>query len=126
MSIKPCHSPSNIQVLGRVSEADLAELLANASCLFSPSRYEGFGLPVAEAMHLGVPVVISDIPVHRELAGDAGKFFHPENSEQAASALSSVLSDHEATQVRSRQLLVRAELFRWARCTEEYASVIRG
>jgi glycosyltransferase involved in cell wall biosynthesis len=118
--------PANVGVLGRVTDCELVELLASASCLFSPSMYEGFGLPVAEAMHLGVPVVISDLPVHRELAGGAGIFFSPASTEDAVSALAAALSGGQATLERSRQLLARAERFRWDRCSSEYASLMRS
>lgn len=63
-----------IRFLGYVAEADLPSLYAGATALLFPSLYEGFGIPVIEAMASGTPVVASDIPVLREVAGDAACF----------------------------------------------------
>ncbi len=118
--------PSNVEVLGHVSDHDLVELLASASCLFSPSLYEGFGLPVAEAMHLGVPVVLSDIPAHRELGGGAAVYFDPLSVQGAASALDGIFTGEESTMSRSDELVARAQLLTWDRCSEQYASLLCG
>lgn len=63
--------PPGARLLGRLSDADLATVYARASVLVMPSRDEGFGLPVLEAMSHGVPVVVSDAPALVEVAGDA-------------------------------------------------------
>ena len=61
--------------LGRVSEAHLSWLYANADVFVFPSLAEGFGLPLLEAMAAGTPTICSDLPVLREVAGDAAAFF---------------------------------------------------
>ncbi len=73
-------SSSNVQFLGRVSDADLVELYRNAEAFIFPSLYEGFGLPVVEAMSVGCPVLASDIPVLHEVCGDAAMYFNPTDS----------------------------------------------
>jgi glycosyltransferase involved in cell wall biosynthesis len=64
-------------VRGYVSKEELARLYARAACLILPSRYEGFGLPVVEAMASGTPVVAAPDPALREVAGDAALFAPP-------------------------------------------------
>ena len=62
-------SSSGGQVVGFVAEADLCGVVAGAACVVLPSMYEGFGLPIVEAMATGTAVVASDIPAHREASG---------------------------------------------------------
>ncbi len=61
---------ANLHFAGRVSEAQKAALMQHAACLVVPSRYEGFGLPLLEAMQAGVPLVASNIPVIDEIVSD--------------------------------------------------------
>ena len=70
-------STENIKFLGRVSDDELIRLYQTASCFIFPSIYEGFGLPPLEAMACGCPVLVSDIPVEREVCGDAALYFNP-------------------------------------------------
>lgn len=70
----------NIRFLGRVSDDELLSLYNQAECLIFPSVYEGFGLPLLEAMACGCPVLASDIPVFKEVCGDAAIYFNPYDS----------------------------------------------
>jgi len=65
---------STVRRLGYLAESDLRTLLSGASALVFPSRYEGFGLPPLEALTLGVPAIVSDIPVLRESAAGAAHY----------------------------------------------------
>ncbi len=67
----------NIHFLGKVSDDELVRLYNQAACFVFPSLYEGFGLPPLEAMACGCPVLVSDIPVEREVCGDAAQYFNP-------------------------------------------------
>jgi glycosyltransferase involved in cell wall biosynthesis len=80
-------------VTGRVDDPDLAALYAGATLVVMPSRAEGFGLPVLEAMHLGVPVITSDDPAMREVGGGATQTFPVGDPTALGSAIVRVLSD---------------------------------
>ncbi len=78
---------TQIHFLGAVSDQRLVELYAAAKLLVYPSLAEGFGIPLLEAMACGTPVVCSDIPVFREVAGSAAEYFNPLSSDDMAAAL---------------------------------------
>ena len=104
------------EVRGFVEQSELADLYRGALALVLPSRFEGFGLPVLEAMASGTPVVLSDDAALREVAGGAGSY--AEHGDLAA-ALERVLADRERF---ARAGLERAHLFTWehaARLTVE-------
>jgi glycosyltransferase involved in cell wall biosynthesis len=82
-----------VTVTGRVDDADLASLYAGASLVVMPSRAEGFGLPVLEAMALGLPVVTSDDPALREVGGGATEIFPIGDPQALSTAIARVLSD---------------------------------
>jgi glycosyltransferase involved in cell wall biosynthesis len=82
-----------VTVTGRVADADLASLYAGASLVVMPSRAEGFGLPVLEAMALGVPVVTSDDPALCEVGGGATQIFPVGDSTALSAAIARVLND---------------------------------
>ncbi|MGH3900274.1 MAG: glycosyltransferase family 4 protein [Pseudonocardiaceae bacterium] len=85
----PVTSP-RVRALGYLHDADLRCVVAGATALVLPSRAEGFGLPVLEAMATGVPVVCSDLPALREIAGGLATLVPPENPAVLATALASV------------------------------------
>lgn len=66
-----------VEYLGRLPDAETARILAGASALLFPSIAEGFGIPLAEALSLGVPVIASDIPVFHEVGGDVPEYLDP-------------------------------------------------
>jgi glycosyltransferase involved in cell wall biosynthesis len=78
------------------SDGLLQALFAGATCLLSPSEDEGFGLPVVEAARLGVPLLLRDIPVFREVAGNRARYFQGLEPEPLASAIAQALADAEA------------------------------
>lgn len=71
--------PPNCDLLGYVPDEQVAPLLKGARGLISPSLYEGFNLPPLEALSLGTPILLSDIPVHREVFGEWAHFFSLED-----------------------------------------------
>jgi glycosyltransferase involved in cell wall biosynthesis len=104
--------------LGPVDDATLGRLYAGALALCYPSVAEGFGLPVLEALSMGVPVVASDIPVLRELAAEAALYAAPGDDDGLAVALAAVAGDASR---RARLIAAgraRAAAFTWDRTAE--------
>jgi len=105
---------SRIRWLGPVSDGQLAWLYQHATVLAFPSRAEGFGLPVLEAMAAGLPVVATDLPVLRELGGDAVRFVPVSDPEALGRALAELTGDDGARSEQRRAGLVRASAYSWA------------
>jgi glycosyltransferase involved in cell wall biosynthesis len=105
---------ASVRRTGFLAEEDLRALVAGACALALPSRYEGFGLPVLEAMACGVPVVVSDIPVLREVAGGLGRTAPPGDADALADALRSAV-DEDAPAARLRRV-EHARERSWTRC----------
>ena len=95
------------------SDLQLASLYNGAAAFCFPSLQEGFGLPILEAMACGCPAIISDIPVFREVGGDAAEYFEPYAAESLAHKLSIVLEDSERRNRLHVSGLQRAEAFTW-------------
>jgi glycosyltransferase involved in cell wall biosynthesis len=93
---EPLEAEGQVRFLGYVPDAELPWLYAGATALVFPSRYEGFGMPVIEAMASGLPVLASDIPVTREVAGDAALFVPPLDAQGWARAMEQVIQDGRA------------------------------
>lgn len=118
-------SPREILTLGFVSRDELAALYAGASALLYLSHYEGFGLPVLEAMASGAPVVASDRGGIREAAGEAAVLVSPRRPGDAAAALRSVLLEPGVREKLGQAGRRRAREFSWARCCREVLEVYR-
>jgi glycosyltransferase involved in cell wall biosynthesis len=108
-----------------LSAADLEGLYALAACVAVPSRYEGFGLPVLEAMIRGVPVACSTRSSLPEVAGDAALMFDPDDVDALRDALSRLLTDAELTQRLREAGRERAKAFTWARTAQLTAAAYR-
>jgi glycosyltransferase involved in cell wall biosynthesis len=119
----------DIRFLGWVGGAELEGLWSLADAFVFPSLYEGFGLPVLEAMARGVPVASSDASSLPEVAGDAALLFDPRDPAAIASAITRLLDDTQLRERLSRRGLQRAQEFTWqrtARATlESYARALR-
>ncbi len=102
-----------MQTLGFVSDAELATLYRNAAALVMPSTYEGFGLPVLEAMQLGTPVICARASSLPEVAGDAALWVKPDDHAELAAAISSVLDDRSLRAALSAGSLRQARTFSW-------------
>jgi glycosyltransferase involved in cell wall biosynthesis len=104
----------DVRLLGYQSSEQLESLYAAADCLVLPSLYEGFGLPVLEAMARSVPVACSDIPVLREVAGTAALYFDPRNPATIADVLRRVLRDEALAKRLQTAGEERAMRFSWS------------
>jgi glycosyltransferase involved in cell wall biosynthesis len=103
----------DVRFLGWIQAADLECLYRIASCVVFPSLYEGFGLPVLEAMARGVPVACSDRGSLREVAGEAARFFDPESPRGIADAVAELVGDTVAAERLRTAGLERARRFSW-------------
>jgi glycosyltransferase involved in cell wall biosynthesis len=93
-----------------VSDKEYLELLDSAFALVSASRDEGFGIPIIESMSRGTPVVCSDIPIFREVGGQAATFFETGNPSSFAAAVKSLEGEWHQ---KSELALSNVERFDW-------------
>lgn len=114
-----------LEHLGYLPVEELVALVRGAAVVALPSLYEGFGLPALEALELGAPLVASDLPVLREVAGDAALYAPPDDPEAWAGELERVLSDPDlAAELREKGRL-RSARFSWQKAVDETVEVLR-
>jgi len=120
-------SPLRERVLfpGFVADEDLPAVYAGAEITVQPSLYEGFGLPVLEAMASGSPVCASRAASLPEVGGDAARYFDPRNVEEMTAVLAEVLRHPEQREAMRERGLQRASLFSWQRTAEETLALYR-
>jgi glycosyltransferase involved in cell wall biosynthesis len=114
-----------VRLLGYQDDMTIAELLAGARLLLFPSLYEGFGLPVLEAMASGTPVILSRSSALPEVAGEAGTYIDPQDEHACAEAIQLLIDDQPEWQRQRDAGLLRAQAFSWQRCAAITASVYR-
>lgn len=112
-----------VRFAGEVPDAELQRMYAGAQALVLPSLYEGFGLPVLEAMQLGCPVLLSTAGSLPEVGGDAALYFDPRSVEELAGCLLQVRDRAKMEELRQKGRL-RVQEFSFARCAEETAAVL--
>jgi glycosyltransferase involved in cell wall biosynthesis len=108
-------SPDAVVCLGPVTDSQLLTLYRGATALVYPSRYEGFGLPVLEAMACGTPVIASRAASIPEVLGDAGILLDPDDEPGWAEAIAEIMSDEWQKGRMRKAGLARAKEFTWAR-----------
>ena len=106
-----------MHTLGFVSDTDLAALYRGAAAFVMPSTYEGFGLPVLEAMRMGTPVICANASSLPEVAGDAALWVTPDDPAELARAISRVLDDESLRRTMRAESLRRSNVFSWDETT---------
>lgn len=118
-------APEAICFAGFVTDDECLALLQHALLFLAPSRGEGFDLPALEAMACAIPVICSELPVHRELLGDDALYFRPDQPEELASVLQRASADPDLRAVLGRRGLVRAARYTWAASMQGVAALYR-
>lgn len=122
-TFRPLQGGGGILLAGYVPQAQLPDLYRGACLFVYPSFYEGFGLPVLEAMACGVPVITSNASSLPEVVGDAGTMVNPYRVEELKEAIHLALSDEQLWKEMRRKGLDRAKRFSWAKCARETLNV---
>ena len=120
----------SVRFLGFVAQEDLPALYSGAIALAYPSRYEGFGLPVVEAMACGVPVITSNASCLPEVAGGAAELVDPDDEAGLAQAMHRLIEDEGHRRALSAAGIEWVRELTWAACAERtlevYRAVTRG
>jgi glycosyltransferase involved in cell wall biosynthesis len=112
------------RLLGFVSDADLNALYRLCTVFAYPSLYEGFGLPVAEAMRCGAACLTSNTSSLPEVGGDAVEYCDPTSVDSIATGLSRLLEDEPHRAELAGRAIERAKQFTWSRCAAETLALI--
>lgn len=114
----------NVKILEFVNDEDLQLLYKNAICFVLPSLYEGFGLPVLEAMVNGCPVITSNVSSLPEAGGDAALYFDPKNVDDMVKKISPLLNNEKLRKEMIEKGYKQAKKFTWEKTAKETLSVL--
>lgn len=117
--IKEHELENNIILTGFVSESDKNYLYSNSLMVVYPSLYEGFGLPVLEAMAFNTPVITTNVASIPEVGGDACLFFNPRSSEELADKIFLISTNSHLRQVLIQKGKLQLKKFSWAKTAKE-------
>jgi glycosyltransferase involved in cell wall biosynthesis len=121
--LEKLEDPRAVLLSGYVPDADLPAVLTGATAYVLASFYEGFGLPILEAMACGTPVVCSNTSSMPELGGEAARYFNPHDLQDMVTAISAVLEDAELREEMRQLGFEQAARFSWARTARETLTV---
>lgn len=117
---------TKIVLTGYIEEDVLRKYYSNALCFIYPSLYEGFGLPVLEAMQCGCPVITSNLTSLPEVIGESGIQINPTHNEDLISAFEKMYFDENFRQECAKKGLERAKYFSWEKCAKETIAFINS
>ncbi len=117
---------NKVKLLDFVPQEDLPALYKNASVFIYPSLYEGFGLPVLEAMNCGTPVITSNVSSLPEIGGDSVLYVDPENIQDMAEKIKKVLLDSNLQKELSEKGKERAGDFSWDEFVEKILEIMKN
>ncbi|MFP4514643.1 MAG: glycosyltransferase family 4 protein [Parcubacteria group bacterium] len=112
-------------MLGWVAEKDMPYIYNGASAFIFPTRHEGFGIPVIQALACGVPTAISDIEVMKEVAGESALFFNPNEKNAISHAMYTLITDSKLAEDLRIKGLKRAKSFSWEKTARETLKLIK-
>ena len=112
-----------IITMGYISDEQKRKLMSGATAFLFPSFYEGFGLPILEAMACGCPVITSDVSSMPEVAGNAGILINPESTLELAEAMNKVVSSETLRREMIEKGFLQAKKFSWDKTAEEVEEV---
>ncbi|HEY6957043.1 MAG TPA: glycosyltransferase family 1 protein [Flavisolibacter sp.] len=115
---------SDVVLTGYLAENELASLMASAYALVYPSLFEGFGVPVAEAMKCGVPVLTSQNSSMQEAAGEGALYFDPANHVDIADKMMTIYKDEGLRKQLVEKGTKSAEKYNWERAADEFWEII--
>ena len=110
---------------GYVLDNDLSAIYSGAVAFIFPSLYEGFGLPVLEAMQCGTPVISSNSSSLPEVVGDAGILIDPKDEDHLCQAMLDVLTDSNLRESLRKKGLERAKQFSWKKCADQTVEIYK-
>lgn len=113
-----------VRAVGHVPDNDLSALYASCTVFCYPSLYEGFGLPVLEAMRSGAPTITSNVASLPEVAGDGAWYVDPLSTPEIREALTELLSSRAKREELARRATARAASFSWGRTAEQILAVL--
>ncbi|MGO9360599.1 MAG: glycosyltransferase family 4 protein [Xanthobacteraceae bacterium] len=122
-AIRRGQSRGDLFHLSAVPESELRQLYAAAEVVVCPSISEGFDLPSVEAMRCGAALAVSDIPVHREILGEAALYFDPYSADSMSDTLANLLESDEKQLELRRQAQVRSEKFTSSNVRQQWQKV---
>jgi glycosyltransferase involved in cell wall biosynthesis len=114
-----------VKFTGFIPDEELDSLFRSAAFMIYPSLYEGFGIPILEAMKLGTPVITSNLTAMPEVAGGAALLVDPRDIEDMVSAMERLLSDESLREELIQKGQQRASSYSWGRTSEEYLELYR-
>lgn len=123
-NIKKYHLEKYVIMTGFVPDDELPYLMKQAHLFLMPSFYEGFGLPIIEAMACGVPVITSNFASMKEVAGNSALLVDPKNSNEIAEAIVKLTKDQKFRHELIESGLKRALAFSWENCARETLKLI--
>jgi len=121
--IKKFQFEHRVKQILRADDETIINLYKNADLFVFPSLYEGFGLPPLEAVSLGCPVILSDIPIFREIFGDAGVYFDPYDPKDLADKILRMVSNSELKSKILKTQKTRLEIFNKDKIVNEYINL---
>jgi len=123
--VKSMDLENKVIFTGHVTDEELIWYYKNAFCLTLPSLYEGFGIPVLEAMNYGCPTILSMTSSLPEIGGDASLYFDPKNSDDLLEKLKTLYNNNELRKELISKGKQRIKDFSWEKCGKETLNVIK-